>query len=421
MVKNPSSSTSPFPPPPAYPRWLESWWTNRARQTLRARDFAETQSALQTDIQRLSDLFTTARQSDFGDYGRDPRLLLAYGLFYFPQTFTRIQFPLREALLLRNWRPDNSAQPLRLLDLGAGLGGATLGAATLLRQFPFIPAVETLAVDQSTASLAALRELARDNSAHLPGIDLQTAKGDLKTWFRKAPRDDRWDIITASFSLGEGFFDSPDTAVLDWIKTALSRLRPNGLLLIAEPSLRETSERLERLRDLISAENSARIWAPCPHHRDCPLLATGKFWCHEVRNWIVPESLSFLNRHLFRSVRDLKFSFLLLGPPPESGPLPAFPASHMRLVSPMSDMKGRYMWTGCAGDGQRYEYEIQKRDLSREDKTALDQVERGDLADVSASDPLGNPNKRRVKTIADLWISSQGPGPEAACRLSGRP
>src|SRR5690606_37972667 len=107
-----------------------------------------------------------------------------------------------------------------------------------------------------------------------------------------------------------------------------------------------------------------------------------------------------LNRHLFRSVRDLKFSFLLAGPPSASGAGPdTVSANRMRLVSPLSEMKGRYVWTGCAGDGLRYEYEIQKRDLSREESIKLKAIERGDLVEVSASKPLGDPYKRRVNAF----------------------
>jgi SAM-dependent methyltransferase len=405
------NSDPPLPSPAAaaYPGWLENWWKERACQLLAVRDFTETQPVLEKEIRRLSDLFTTGRETRFGDYGKDERLLLAYGLFYFPQTFVRIRFPLREALLLRGWRPSSPDGSVRLLDLGAGLGGATVGAALLLQEMPFISGVEALAVDQSGGSLAALDRIGRENRPHLPQVRIGTARGDLKTWFRKAGPQDRWDLIIASFSLGEAFFEADDDAVHQWLKNALRHLRPGGLLLITEPALRETSERIERLRNLIAAEGTGHIWAPCPHHRRCPLLETGKYWCHEVRSWPVPESLAFLNRRLFRSVRDLKFSFLLAGPPPAEGSAPETASAHtMRLVSPLSELKGRYLWTGCAGDGDRYEYEIQKRDLSRSEQKELQALERGDIVEVVSSEPLGSPGKRRVSAFQQIRSWSQG-------------
>jgi SAM-dependent methyltransferase len=410
-------STSPSANPhldPTYPAWLEEWWTARACRVLGQVDFRHTQAPLEKAIQRLSDLFTRDRRTDFGDYGRDEKLLLAYGLFYFPQTFVRIRFPLREALFFRGWRPSGADRPLRLLDLGAGLGGATLGAATLLHDALENQPIEAIAVDQSTDSLATLRQLAAETGRHTPRLTLHTARGDLKTWFRKARPEDRWDIILASFSLGEAFFGADDAAVHTWIKTALGRLRPGGLLLITEPALKETSERIERLRNAIAQENTARILAPCPHHRDCPLLATRKFWCHEVRHWPVPESLDYLNRHLFRGIRELKFSYLMLAPAGPKAMPESRPAGFMRLISPMSDMKGRYTWTGCAGDGQRYEYEIHKRELDRNQETFLTRVERGDLLIVKSSESIGETLRRRVKSPHDLETWPQGPAREAA-------
>lgn len=405
-----------------YPTWLEDWWKQRACRLLGVREFAETQASLEKATQRLSDLFTTGREARFGDYGRDEELLLAYGLFYFPQTFVRIRFPLREALLLHKWRPSSPEHPVRVLDLGAGIGGATMGAALLLQEMPFVAGVEALAVDQSAESLRALTRLARENKPHLPRVQVSTSRGDLKTWFRKASPEDRWDLIIASFSLGEAFFEAEDEELHQWVKTAFKRLRPGGLLLVTEPALRETSERIERLRNLISAEQSGRIWAPCPHHQTCPLLEAGKYWCHEVRSWGVPDSLSFLNRHLFRSVRDLKFSFLLAGPPPAPGASPqAGSPNVMRLVSPLSAMKGRYVWSGCAGDGLRYEYEIQKRNLRRDEERKLEKIERGDVLEVAASEELGSPQKRRVKSFHDLQHWSQKHGREGSGGASGTP
>lgn len=396
-----------------YPDWLEGWWKKRALQQLGGRRFEDLQAELEKATQRLSDLFTTDRQARFGNYERDRQLLLAYGLFYFPQTFARIRFPLREALRLRHWQPAGPTGTVRVLDLGAGLGGATLGASLLLQEIAGVSAVKALAVDQSAESLQTLQRLARENETHLPRVQIKTARGDLKSWFRQAPSSERWDLIMASFSLGEAFFDASDETVQNWLKVALKRLRPGGLLLITEPALRETSERIERLRNWIAAEKVARIWAPCPHHQTCPLLAEGKFWCHEVRSWRIPESLSFLNRHLFRSVRDLKFSFLLAGPPPAPGASPdAANPTTMRLVSPVSPMKGRFVWSGCAGDGLRYDYEIQKRDLSRDEQKQMQAIERGDMLHLSESEQLGDPQKRRISSFQALRSWSQTDGRE---------
>lgn len=397
-----------------YPSWLEEWWIQRALRACGASSLSDAQRDLEQAVERLSSLFTTDRETGFGRYEKDPRLLAAYSLFYFPQTFVRIRFPLRELLLLRRWQPCGADGTVRLLDLGAGLGGATLGTALLIRDCARefgVAQIKATAVDQSAASLAAIRQLARDQADNLRDIAVETERGDLRSWFRKHTAGEQWDLIVASFSLGEAFFDADDHTVLQWIESALRQLRPGGILLITEPALRETSERIERLRNLVSEQRLARIWAPCPHHRACPLLADGKYWCHAVRRWNTPDSLSFLNRRLYRSVQDLKFSYLAAGTEPAPGASPdAADPRRMRLITPFSRLKGRYVWGGCAADGLRYDWELQRRDVPRADQAAIEKIERGDMLDVSGGEVLGSPRRRRAKAVSDLQSWSQRDG-----------
>ena len=375
-----------------YPQWLEKWWVERALRELNAPDLAAASARLESEIQRLSDLFTTERETRFGDYGRDEGLLLAYGLFFFPQTFVRSSFPVREAIEPRGWRPPGDGRAIRLLDLGSGLGGATLGTAhALAGAFPGL-SVEALAVDQSTASLATLRELAKMQPDGGGQLTLETARGDLRTWFAKENQGRRWDWIVASFSVGEAFFGQPTEAIDPWLHAALGHLTDNGLLLILEPALRETAERLEAARDRLARMPGRHIWAPCLHHGPCPLLAEGSHWCHEVRRQVPPESLAWLNRHLHRNIHDVKFSFLLVGNhapkrPWESGD----PAQTARLVTPLRIRKGRFFWGGCAADGLRHDYELQKRDVGQGAAGVLAETARGDIVESGPGRWVGRP------------------------------
>lgn len=384
----------------AYPSWLDQWWRRQAVERFAVDSFEECQSALERQIQHLSDLFTTERASAFGDYGNQDDLLLAYGLFYFPQTFVRAGFPLREAMELRQWVPAKG-RPARLLDLGAGLGGALMGAATALLQNGSV--VEATAVDRSARSLAYLRRLATENEAQLPGMRLETVSGDLRCFPARSGSERSFDLIIASFSIGEAFFGEPVEKVHEWIRSLLKLLEPGGILILLEPALHETSERIEQLRDRIAAEKSAWIWGPCPHHHRCPLLADGKFWCHEVKNWAVPESLAFLNRRLFRSIALLKYSFLTLGNQPPA-PLPALaePAQTARLITPMSEMKGKFVFAGCAADGERHEFEIQKRNLAKKERREIAQIERGEMFAANAPGLAGRSGVYRLESPAQL-------------------
>jgi len=364
----------------SYPPWLEQWWVASACRRLGRPDAAACLRDLEREVRRLSDLFTTERAPYFGDYTRDERLLLAYGLFFFPQTFVRIQFPLAEAMTLRGWRPPTD-RPVRVLDLGAGPGAAGLAVAALLEEMPEALSIEVLGLDRSPAALAFFEVIVKDLHDYWPRTRWTFRVGDLRdpsTW--RIPPDSAWDLVVVSFALGEAFYGQPDARVYAWLRQVLRYVSPQGLLIITEPALRETSERLEGLRDAIARSGEAFIWGPCLHHRPCPLLAEGRFWCHEVRRWDVPESLAFLNRRLYRTIQVLKFSFLTLGlqaPPP----WPAGPA-WFRLIAPMAEMKGKFQTVGCASDGQKYTYEVLRRHLDADGIARLRRIERGDVLSV---------------------------------------
>jgi hypothetical protein len=84
-----------------------------------------------------------------------------------------------------------------------------------------------------------------------------------------------------------------------------------------------------------------------------------------------------LNRHLFREIGVLKFSFLALrkaAPEAEAGGLEL-----ARLVAPMHKGNGKLITRGCAADGTLHDYELLTRRLTRAECDGLLAVERGAL------------------------------------------
>ncbi|HSP05575.1 MAG TPA: small ribosomal subunit Rsm22 family protein, partial [Acidobacteriota bacterium] len=268
-----------------YPEWLEQWWIDRACRHYGVARLEDCVKQLEAGIRKLSDTFTVDRSETYGDYQRDPGLMLAYGLFFFPQNFARVQLPLSE-VMARGWnRPAQGA--LRIVDLGSGTGAAGFGAALQLQSSGEI-SIHGLAIDQSEAALQVQQLIA----SRVQGQFWTANRADLRT----VDSMEQADLIVASFSLNELGVDAHRA-----IDPLLERLNPRGMLLIVEPALKETSEQLESFRDRIAAEKRFWIWAPCLHSERCPLLRDGEFWCHEVRRWKAPESLVYLNRRLHRS------------------------------------------------------------------------------------------------------------------------
>ncbi len=337
-----------------YPRILEDWWINVALEQLGCNSLEEKEHQLEQSIQALSDRFTKERIELAGDYFADPATLCAYGLFFFPQTFARIQYVLQE-ILFRGWKPSG---PVSILDLGSGAGAASFSAASLFES-PRITAI-----DRSTAALSMMNRIANEC---FPELQLEIHADDFWRWIKR--QDKRWDLILASFSLNESGFSFKDATTI--LPKALTE---RGMILVIEPALRTTSETLEAWRDHIVQNKDLNIWAPCLHHDLCPLLKEGKFWCHEVRSWRSPVSLAFLNRHLHRQIHVLKFSFLAFG---KEKPQPPAPSS-FRLISPVSKKKKKLVFSGCTSEGTKKEFRM-NRPLTMEGQDLIQKWERGDV------------------------------------------
>lgn len=344
---------------------------------------------LRTVVAALSDGFTTNREGRPAEYFVTAENRAAYGLFYFPQTLARTRFALDE-LWRRGWRPPGPGA--KVLDLGAGLGAAGFAAADFLRERGCAPALE--ARDAAPAALRELRALADDA---LPDVPLETRVQDLRDCSESGAN---CDLILCSFAINEAFEARPEEELRLWLRRQLDALAPRGVLLLLEPALRETSERLVRLREWSSAGGYAGTWAPCPHERPCPMLAAGAAWCHEVRAWTPPAPMQFINRTLHRDIGVLKFSFLALSPSPPP-PLPADP-DRFRLVSPVAELKGRHLMTGCASDGQLRRYDLLARHLDRPAAAALRAFERGDrLVALGGENRAGDLRRIKGLTPAD--------------------
>jgi len=336
-----------------YPRVFEEWWTQFALKKCNCESLLDCASRLEKSIQKLSDAYTKQREFKT-DLLSDPELLSAYGLFFFPQTYTRTRFVFLE-ILQRGWKSPDS---ISILDLGSGSGAASFALASEIKG-----RVRITAVDRSKPALSAMQKIASEC------LDLQceTHLQDLWTWARSENK--KYDLIVASFSLSE-----TKSSFQQWTDTLLRLITEEGIILILEPALKETSEKLEFLRNEIALKTPLYIWGPCLHREECPLLKEGKFWCHEVRSWKPPESLSFMNRHLYRKIHVLKFSFLAFG---KSAPSPLSEFG-FRLISPVSKRKKNFVFSGCASDGKKHDFQISGRSVNQQNRHLIQKWERGD-------------------------------------------
>lgn len=420
-------------PSRACPESLVSAWRQIAMRTTGDIDEKCAVRKLEAAAKLLSDTFTTGREPGFADYQQNREALVAYGLFFFPRTYVRTRMVLEECAADWAFREDT----IRITDLGAGTGAAGLAALETLSTWLPGTHLNLELVDRATDGFTYARQLftaghalwptarltetqadaqsykgthnpsapprdgkGTDNIAPGPGHTLYvpTSSGTLSVPQASRSRDRGTDIILASFSVNEWMEGQTDEVLQDWVGRQIKALAPGGWLVIMEPALRASVERMERLRDWVAAEKIARILAPCPHHLPCQILAQKRGWCHEVRRWQPPSTLRLLNRQLQRDIELLKWSFLVLQNVyvPNSPYVPDSPGDWTRLVSPVRKEKGKYTCHGCGADGLVRRLEWLTRNLTENQKQASETLERGDRVSTPQGTPLSDNTTMRI-------------------------
>jgi ribosomal protein RSM22 (predicted rRNA methylase) len=178
---------------------------------------------------------------------------LAYALYRLPATYAASIHALGR---LADRAPEFA--PRRMLDLGAGLGTASLAAREVWPEMS-----ENLLLDRSAPFLALARRLAGETLAKA-----EIVAGDLAA---PPALGAAFDLVVASYALTEIAEDRLDAAV-----DAAWRLCAGALVLV-EPGTPRDHARLMRMRARLVAAGG-RVSLPCPHSAPCPLQAPD--WCH---------------------------------------------------------------------------------------------------------------------------------------------
>jgi len=185
--------------------------------------------------------------------------------------------------------------PRTLLDAGAGPGTASWAAA---EAFPSVE-VATL-LDHNTGFLKLGAELA---AAGPPA--LQTAEWLAGELSKPQLGERQFDLAIAGYSLTE----LPDAQLVEAARGLWTRC--TGVLVIVEPGRTRDYQRLMTIRTALF-EAGAKIVAPCPHEKPCPLAAAD--WCHfSVR---LPRSRAHRQaKGGTLGYEDEKFSYLVVARP----------------------------------------------------------------------------------------------------------
>jgi len=330
----------------------------------------------------LSEAFTEARGSLPGSYLNQPPVRSAYLAHFHPQQVLKGIAALGEVYSRAEARglwPKRADGPLRVADLGAGLGAMSqallCGLAKGGRQVSW---PDFVLVDHQKSALADARDLTTSVAAALapeaPAPRVRTAVERLDRWVGRAQRAGwRYDVILLGAVLNE--------VQGEWqplFASVLELLDEGGIVVVVEPALEETARKLMDLREF--AKDVGTSIAPCTHDSTCPLLATRKDWCFTVRRATFPPQVARRAERMGHQAREVRFALWAFRPGGSGAPRPSDPPA--RVVSdPMSTAGASREQLLCTREGTLR-------------VPALRGATRGDLAaPVSAPDRASPPDR----------------------------
>jgi ribosomal protein RSM22 (predicted rRNA methylase) len=267
--------------------------------------------SLAADVARLSTLLTREREGLPAAYLKDEGLRKAYRAYFLPSNLSKIHKPLQELYL--HPRDLFAKAKLRVLDIGAGPGTASLGVLTFFSQRERRPQLEFTAVDQVAGNLKMAEELFfSSRTTHPLEASLKTFQSDIGGLGNIL--HGHFDVIILSNVMNELFArDEARTGkrvgmLQDILKRALAN---DGSCVIIEPALRETSREMLEVRDGI-LEQGFHLYSPCLFSGKCPALVNPKDWCHEDIPWDPPTLVKEIDKLTGLRKDSLKFSYLVL-------------------------------------------------------------------------------------------------------------
>ena len=273
-------------------------------------------------------------------YLADPVLRAEYARDIAPRTEAALARVLTEVYEARGVAP-----PGRAIDLGAGTG-----AAGRVLRARFGESLEVVAVDRTAGP-----GLVRANLA----VELPAVEG-------------KFDLVVAAHLLNELFVDRApaERAALRArrVRAWSTLLAPNGVLIVIEPALRDTSRELLAVRDQVLAAG-LHVVAPCFWTGPCPARALERDWCHDAAP--VP------------SKPRVDFSYLVL----RAEPVPPAPTLNRVVSDPMPE-KGRLRLFVCGPQGRHPLIRL-TRFRSREN-AALDRATRGAALSITGTEPAAD-------------------------------
>ncbi len=354
-------------------------------------------------VRETSELYTRQRES-IGEATASREALAARVAFYLPRDLPKIASPVEELAAL-GLVPD---RPLRILDVGAGVGATSLGLVLALRRLGFARPIAIDAIDRDERPLALMREIAAGpREIGLGDLVVDTEQADL---FHARVRG-TYDLVLLGLVLNELGVGASDEHAVERSERVLRHggtlLGGDGSMIAIEPALREATRRLHRVRDRIVGDPQGLfVFAPCLGAPSCPMLAGDRDWCHEDRPYALEGEAARTARGAGLRYERLTYAYLTLRHDRRS--LRELHSSAFRVVSQQLVSKGKRELFVCGSEGKTRLTRLDRDENAN--NAAFEAAQRGDVLVI---EPTPSGDKARVSRDATVKRLSRRPRTES--------
>lgn len=372
------------------PIWFEDAVSSAARINLRS---SSSLAVIAPAVEHLAKRFMRQEDSVPANYFSDVDTRRAYLAYFFSTNVLKLH-PVLDELARSDFF--STHKELRVLDIGTGVGTASIGLWMWLAQQELATALNIVATDISAEVCDEAARTMETFRKHIASPVMTFEKKALPMGRLVEAGLGTFDLIIAQNILVE----TPDSA--DMVAIAQGMLRPDGAMVLIEPASRYGSRTLLQCRDeLISS--GITIFAPCVRQATCPALVKESDWCHAASRWERPRFIRILDEQIGNLRLALKFSYVI-AMKRALNIAATFPELKQdglfRIVSDRIDEKGRKKLWGCGAPG-RYFFEKQKRDTTETNRD-FDDAHRYDLMSVDGFAPKANVQRLAPSSNAEI-------------------
>ncbi len=301
------------------PTLISVWRGNGRKERLDKKEI----SLLSSSLLKLQRGLTGERKMAGGSYMSEKETFGPYLLYYFPVSYLQVQTILDFIHSNGNRNNDDKIEEIAkkdeigILEIGSGPAPGTTALCDRIRKFNKNAKISVSLCDTSERAMQTAKKILESD---FENVSVETKKADLEKSglgdFGKKTK--KFDIVLMSHVLNELWKKDGDKIQkrLSFIKAQAEKLSENGILILNEPAMLESSRNLIKIRDEILGSEAFRgmnLVAPCPFSgsKKCPAMLSEKQTCHAEKMWKPFEPVMSLAKGAGLDRESVKMSFFV--------------------------------------------------------------------------------------------------------------